>query len=128
MQYPRIGRVAIFALICLPGCSKSQPPLAGGKPPHYWIEALHDPDARLRQRAAFKLGNVGPAEPAALPALTSALQDHDPAVRCEAILALVKFGPTAQTALPTLTALQSHDPNPRVRQYAAKALEKLREK
>lgn len=107
------------------GCGESRPTLAGGKPVAHWVEALHDPDARVRKKAAFKLGNVGTADPTALPALVAALGDRDAAVRGETILALMKFGPVAREALPPLTELQRRDPDARVRQYATRAVERL---
>jgi HEAT repeat protein len=116
----------VLASVCCGGCGESRPTLAGGKPVAYWVSALHDPDAGVRKKAAFKLGNVGPADPAALPALRGALEDRDAAVRCEAILALLKYGPAAREAVPALEEMQRRDPSARVRQYAAKAVEKLR--
>lgn len=93
----------------------------------YWIEALQSPEAKIRKQAAFKLGNVGPSDPNALPALLAALNDGDASVRREAILAVLKCGIEARTAVPTLRALQQHDPNEQVRQCAAKAVERLLE-
>jgi HEAT repeat protein len=111
--------------VLVTGCSKSAPTLAGGKPIEAWVAALKDPDAKTRKTAAAKLGNVGPADPAAFPALHDALKDRDAGVRCEVILALVKFGPEVKDAVPALTQLRRHDPDARVRDYAAKALEKI---
>lgn len=119
-----IGLTILLGLWC-GGCGKAPPTLAGGKPVSYWIAALQDADAKVRKKAAFKLGNVGTADPAALPALIGALDDRDAAVRREAILALVKFGPAAKEAIPALTALQHKDRDAQVRAYASKALEKL---
>jgi HEAT repeat protein len=110
----------------LGGCGKAPPPLAGGKPVGHWVAALRGPDAAARQTAAFKLGNVGPADAAVLPALTGALHDPDARVRCAAILALLKCGRGAAQAVPDLTRIQQEDRNAKVRAYAAKALEKLR--
>ena len=90
-----------------------------------WAEALQDPDARARRKAAFTLGNIGPSDPAVLPALIGALKDTDAGVRCEAILALVKYGPEAREAVPILTELQHHDRDAQVRSYAGKALQKI---
>jgi HEAT repeat protein len=111
----------VILLIALSGCGRAQPTMAGGK----WAEALRDPDAMVRKKAAFTLGNIGPSDPAVLPALIGALTDADAGVRCEAILALPKCGPAAKEAIPALTAAQNHDRDARVRSYAAKALEKL---
>jgi HEAT repeat protein len=117
--------VTALAVPLLSGCSKAQPTRAGGKPVSYWIEALKSPDAKLRKTAAFKLGNVGPTDPAVCPALVEALKDADARVRCEAILALVKFGADANEAIPALNEASHHDSDAKVRSYAAKAVEKL---
>jgi hypothetical protein len=119
-----IGLALLLALGVM-GCGKAPPTLAGGKPVRYWVEALQDPDAKVRKKAASKLGNVGSADPAALPALLGALSDREATVRCEAILALVKFGPSASEALPKLADLKQHDRDARVRLYAGKAVERL---
>jgi HEAT repeat protein len=112
----------VILLISLSGCGQARPAMAGGK----WAAALRDPDAQVRRKAAFTLGNIGPSDPAGLPALLGALSDADAGVRGAAILALVKFGAAAREAVPTLTRLQKQDPDARVRGYAARALEKLR--
>jgi HEAT repeat protein len=111
----------IMLLIFLSGCSSAQPTMAGSK----WANALRAPDARVRRTAAFTLGNIGPSDPAVLPALLGALKDADAAVRCEAILALLKYGPGAEEAISELSQLRSKDRDAKVRAYAARALEKL---
>jgi HEAT repeat protein len=116
--------VMALGLLCLAGCGQPRPTLAGGKPVAHWLRAVDDPDPRVRKEAVFKLGNVGPTEAEALPAVTKALKDPDAAVRREAILALMKFGADAKTAETALTELQ-HDRDSQVRSYAAKALQKL---
>src|SRR5205807_393904 len=97
----------------------------GGKPVEHWVNALNDPDPRLRKTAAMKLGNIGQADPAVLPALEAALQDRDSSVRAEVILGLVKFRADAKSAIPKLTELRLRDPDAKVRDYAAKAIEKI---
>jgi HEAT repeat protein len=121
MRYLVVIALAVF----IGGCGKNQPMLAGGKPVSYWVGALRDPDPRVRRKAAFKLGNVGQADPAVFPALLGALGDRDPGARREAILALLKCGPRARDALPTLTELQQHDRDTQVRACAARAVSKL---
>jgi HEAT repeat protein len=59
--------------------------------------------------------------------LIGALKDADAGVRCEAILALLKYGPAAKEVIPPLTEVQEKDHDAKVRAYAAKALEKLKE-
>ena len=117
MRYFLLG---IF-LISVSGCGGAPPAMAGGK----WAEALRNPAARVRKQAAFTLGNIGPSDPAVLPALIGALKDRDSAVRCEAILALVKFGPVAGEARPALLTIRQHDRDALARSFAARALEKL---
>jgi HEAT repeat protein len=112
----------VLLLIALSGCGRARPTMAGGK----WAAALRDPDAQVRKKAAFTLGNIGSSDPTVLPALREALQDADPAVRREAILALLKYGPGAGETLPELAALRQRDRDPWVRDYAARALEALR--
>ena len=120
---------AALALAFLGGCGKPQPALSGGKPVGHWVELLRtSPDAKARKEAAFKLGNVGPTDPAALPGLRGAMKDGDAVVRCEVVLALVKFGPAAQEAVPALIELRDRDRDPKVRSFAAKAVDKIQSK
>ncbi|MDB5308863.1 MAG: hypothetical protein JWO38_3065 [Gemmataceae bacterium] len=122
MKRVLLGAVLVAAL---GGCARTKPTQAGGKPVDYWVEALRNPDPQVRKEAVFKLGNVGPADPAAYPAVVGAIRDADPKVRCEVILALMKFGPRAKEAGPTLGDLKAHDPDARVRSHASRALEKI---
>src|SRR6516162_3731822 len=119
-----MGRILLVILLLpLCGCGRTQPTMAGGK----WAEALRDPDPKVRKKAAFTLGNIGPSDLAVLPALLGAMKDSDPQVRSEVILALVKYGPQAQQAVPQLTEMRDRDPDAKCRNYASKALEKLKE-
>ena len=107
------------------GCGNSQAPLAGGKPISHWIQASSDSDAKVRREAVFKLGNVGSSDASVIPNLIAALKDSDSQVRCDAILSLLKSGPDARAAIDALAELRSHDPDPKVREYAAKGLKRL---
>jgi hypothetical protein len=119
--------VCLIALACLAaGCGTDRPITAGGKAVSYWLGKLQDADAKERATAVRKLGNVGAADAAVLPALLGALKDRDAAVRCEAILALLKCGPDAREALPALAEARDRDPSRRVRDYASKAVDRLR--
>ncbi len=113
----------LLLLLAVGGCSakKDQEPRAGGKPLSHWLEALHGNDPAERHKAATKLGNIGPADPAVVPALIGAVKDTDPGVRAEAILSLLKIGPAAKDAVPALTEALK-DPDAKVRQFAEKAL------
>jgi HEAT repeat protein len=114
----------IGLIIAAAGCAKAPPTMAHDKPVGHWVQAVRDPDARVRKRAVNVLGNVGTADPAALPALTVAVSDRDAAVRAAAVLALLKIGPPAREAVPALTEAQK-DRDPTVRAYAAKALRRI---
>jgi HEAT repeat protein len=118
--------LAVILVISLSGCTA--PPANTGPRVRHWIETLREPDAKARQGAAFKLGNLGLTDPATVvPALTAALKDADAGVRREAILALLKCGSTAKEAMGELTELQRNDRDDRVRDCAARALVKLKE-
>jgi hypothetical protein len=120
------ARRAFFAglVVLLAGCGNTPTTLVHGKPVSYWVRALHDSDVRLRKRAVAALGNVGPADPAAIPALIEAVSDRNAKVRSEAILTLLKLGPAAKDAIPILTQAQK-DPDAQVRMYATKAQERI---
>jgi HEAT repeat protein len=122
----RLVGLSTLALL-LTGCGQAPPALSGGKPVSYWVQALKDSDPALRKKAAFKLGNAGPADAAVVPALLAALKDEDAGVRSAGILALVKFGPDAREAIPTLAAMEQDDSDDQVRDYAAKARIRIKE-
>jgi HEAT repeat protein len=113
------------AMLVLSGCGQPVPRLAHGKPVEHWVQALRDPDAKVRKRAADVLGNVGAADATVVPALAGAVKDSDRAVREATVLALLKMGPAARDAMPAL-ALASKDSDAKVRSHAARALENLR--
>jgi HEAT repeat protein len=112
----------IALVLLLAGCRAEPPAMAGGK----WAAALRDPDAKVRKKAAFTLGNIGASDAAVLPALVDGLHDTDAGVRCEVILALAKYGSGAKYAIPGLSDVQEHDGDAKVREYAARAVEKLK--
>jgi HEAT repeat protein len=115
------------SVVVLAGCGGSPPPLVvHGQPVQHWLEALKDRDSRLRKRAVEALGAVGTADPAAVPALAEAVRDRDAAVRTAAVLCLLRIGPAARDALPALEEAARKDRDRQVRNYAARALEKIR--
>jgi HEAT repeat protein len=117
----------LVAAFVAAGCAKVEPALSGGQPVSYWVEALQSKDAKERQKAALKLGNVGPGDAAVVPALLGALKDPAAEVRRETIVALVKCGADARPALPALANLRQSDRDPKVRDYAGKAMSKLQD-
>jgi HEAT repeat protein len=114
----------VLALL-LSGCGRSPPTTVHGKSVSHWVASLGDRDVKLRRKAVRVLGNVGPGDPAVLPALTQAVGDRDASVRSEAIEAILKIGPDAREAIPALEA-RRQDSNVRVRALAVKALERIR--
>ncbi len=120
-----LGIMTAFALLAC-SCARTEPTLAGGRPVKHWVQELKNPNTKARRHAVEKLGNVGSNDPAVLPALRAALDDGNAQVRATAILALMKCGPAAKDAAPTLAEMQKKDRNAQVREYASKALEKLR--
>jgi HEAT repeat protein len=109
------------------GCGRDSGPKElyfSGQPVSHWLEAARSPDPKVRKKAVDVLGNVGPADPAAVPALAEAVKDKDAGVRDAAVLALSKIGPPAAAALPTLREA-TQDPNPTVRAHAVTAVERV---
>ena len=119
-------RIALAVLFgCLLGCGgKKEPMTVHGKPISYWVDELKRPDPKARKKAVAALGQVGKADPAAIPALAGALADAD-ARACAAVLALLKIGPDAKEALPALENLR-HDREPTIRDHAGKAIARIR--
>jgi HEAT repeat protein len=117
--------VVVVALAA--GCGQSkQPLLSHGETIQHWVETLKDHDPAKRKKAVTALGHVGAADPAAIPAVTSALKDPDARVRAQAALALLNIGPTAKDAVPALQEAQK-DHDATVRAYAQKALQRIRD-
>ena len=122
-----LRRMIAGLVILMAGCGTAQPTSVGGKSADYWVRALRDPDARLRRRAALKLGNAGPVDATIIPALIEALQDRDSSVRTQAVLALLRIGPAAREASSALEERATKDRDATVRAYAIKALEKVQQ-
>ncbi len=123
-------RVLLLALlIALAAGCRDKPATAAryfeGEPVEHWLAEIKSPDAKKRKHAADGLGNVGPVDPGAIPALTAALKDKDAKVRVAAVLALSKIGPPAASAAPDLEAA-AKDTDPEVRKYASTALQRIR--
>jgi hypothetical protein len=66
------------------------------------IQALREPSAQQRLRAARVLARIGPAALEAVPVLIERLEDADPLVRKAAARALGQIGPEAIEAVPSL--------------------------
>ena len=121
----RHGALVIISLsFFLSGCGSRTPTTVHGKSVDYWLDSLHNSDARMRQKAVEALGNVGADNPLIVPALTATLEDRDANVRGAAVLALLKIGPEASESVPALQIALT-DKDPKVREYAKKALTRI---
>ncbi|TDB88137.1 HEAT repeat domain-containing protein [Actinomadura sp. 7K534] len=87
------------------------------------LAALRDPHPDVRSAAAGPVGQLAERLPKATDALAAALNDFAPQVRIPALAAL-SYTPQS-AALPHVTRL-SNDPDPKVREWAAIALNRLR--
>jgi HEAT repeat protein len=91
------------------------------------VEVLQQPNVELRRKAAVKLGPLALLDDAAIPALVGALKDTDAEVRASAARSLgIYAGPKGPGALSALSDLQQRDADRKVREAAAKAMERLR--
>ena len=113
----------IFVVGCGAGAPKEK--YFSGEPVEHWLAAMKSPDPKTRKKAADVLGNVGPVDPGAIPALMLAVKDPDPKVRDAAVLGLSKIGPAARDAAPVLEDA-TKDKDPAVRSHAVVALERVR--
>ena len=124
-------RRAILALLLAAlavGCSRTDVPKEKyfeGEPIEHWLEAIKSPDAKTRKKAADILGNVGPVDPRAVPALIEAVKDKDAKVRDAAVLGLSKIGAPASAGESALEEA-TKDKDPTVRTHAATALTRVR--
>lgn len=122
-----IGGLMVLCLAC--GCS-SETPRSGGRTASYWAEVLkQDDNVELRRKAALKLGPLILIDKAALPALLEAVKDTDAEVRASAARGLgIYSGPKGSEVLPALRELHQNDPDPKTRQMAGQAIERLESK
>ncbi|MDB5312119.1 MAG: repeat protein [Gemmataceae bacterium] len=120
--------IPLVPLVFMAGCGRADVPKEkyfGGEPVEHWLTEIKNPDPKARKKAADVLGNVGPVDPGAIPALVAAAKDPDPRVRDAAVLGLSKIGPAAADAAPVLEQA-TKDKDPTVRSHAALALERVR--
>jgi len=122
--------LSVTLCVCLLGLGCGQPDVPkekyfGGEPVEHWLEAIKSPDPKARKKAADVLGNVGPVDPRAVPALIEAVKDRDAKVRDAAVLGLSKIGPQASSAESVLEEA-TRDKDATVRTHAATALGRVR--
>ena len=123
----RIILASMLSALAL-GCSRTDVPKEkyfDGEPVDHWLEGIKSPDAKIRKKAADVLGNVGPVDPRAVPALIAAVKDKDAKVRDAAVLGLSKIGAPASAGESALEEA-TKDKDPTVRSHAASALARVR--
>ena len=91
-----------------------------------FADALYDPDATVKEAAAWALTTMGPLAVEAVPALARALDDSGSAVRLQCCMALGAIGHGAAEAVVQLAQALS-DSSIDVRVEAAKALASIGE-
>jgi len=125
---PAFLSIFMMLSVVMAGCSRSDVPKEkyfSGQPVEHWLEAIKSPDPKTRKKAADVLGNVGPVDPRAVPALIEAVKDRHARVRDAAVLGLSKIGPPASSAESVLEEA-TKDKDLTVRTHAARALERVR--
>jgi hypothetical protein len=118
-------RLVIACLLLLPaGCGETEPTFEG-RPRSHWLAELKNSASTARLRAAHVLGQHAAEAKQAIPELIKLLDDPAPLVRWMAAEALGKFGADARDAAPALRKLATQDPEARVRDVAARALQQM---
>ena len=87
-----------------------------------WIGDLHDPRPEVRRQAVLKLGNMGDGDPTVADGLAEALRDSDAVVRRAAVSAVAKLSKPNEEIMAWLRVMGDRDNEPRVRDYAKRAL------
>ena len=114
----------VIAMLTVSGCNREErgPLLAGGREVKSWIADLHNPKSEVRRQAVLKLGNVGDSDPSAAEGLAEALRDSDPMVRRAAVSAVGKLSKPNEDIMAWLRIMGDRDSDPRVRDYAKRAI------
>jgi HEAT repeat protein len=118
------GIFLAIAILIISGCNQEErgPILAGGREVKSWVADLHDPKPNVRRQAVLKLGNVGDTDPATADALAEALRDSDAIVRRNAVSAIAKLSKPNEEIMAWLRIMRDSDSDPRVRDYANRAI------
>ena len=121
-------RLVIFGFVAslLTGCGAKEPYRSGGRTGAYWMQALKQPDVKLRRKAALKIGPIMVTHDACRSAAIEALRDEDAQVRLAAIRLLKVYATShAASVAPALRRLEQTDPDLAVRQAAKLAIQEF---
>lgn len=88
------------------------------------VQALRDPDQRVKELSAQAVGLIGPAAAVAVPELVRLLADPAEGLRNTACIGLAGIGLAARDALPALRNALG-DSRPDVRRFAQSAIDKI---
>jgi len=100
-----------LALLLVQARATASEALYDGQPVPHWQAALKDSDPKIRRRAAYALGQVGPpAATAAVSDLSTALADRHVEVAWYAADALGRIGPKAAPAVKALIGVIEETP------------------
>jgi HEAT repeat protein len=105
--------------------TKSNDPVADGRPLSRWIRDLKAESPQTRNAAAYEIAGMGPAAAPAVPALIEALDDPVAAVRFPVTVALKEIGPAAKAAVPRLQKMMAEEVNDEIAASARRALRQI---
>lgn len=105
--------------------TKTNDPVADGRPLSRWIRDLKAESPQTRNAAAYEIAGMGPAAAPAVPALIDALDDPVAAVRFPVTVALKEIGPAAKAAVPRLQKMMAEEINDEIAASARRALKEI---
>ncbi|MCE9554930.1 MAG: HEAT repeat domain-containing protein [Planctomycetes bacterium] len=105
-----LAGLLFFALLLVQARTAASEALYDGHTVPHWQAALKDSDPKVRRRAAYALGYLGPAAAPAVPALSDALGDRQLEVAWYAADALGHIGPAAAPAVEGLVKVIEESP------------------
>ncbi|MFO0938259.1 MAG: HEAT repeat domain-containing protein [Gemmataceae bacterium] len=121
---------ALVLALSLTACGCGSRPVTtakyfSGEPVSHWLDQAKSTNAKQRLKALDVLGNVGPADPGAIPALITGIKDKDAKCRSASILALSKIGPDAKAALPALNEISQSEKDPAIKKQIQIAMDRI---
>jgi HEAT repeat protein len=88
------------------------------------LEMLADEEPRIRERAVYVLGRIGPEAKPAMPSITQAVRDDDACVRWEAVRAICRIDWKSEIAVEALVETGA-DTCPTVQKAAREAMTRI---
>ena len=110
VQHFTLAGWLVLALLLIETPAAASEALYDGQTVSHWQAALKNPDPKVRRRAAYALGTIGPAAAPAVSALNDALADRQLEVAWYASDALGRIGPAAAPAVEGLVKVIEESP------------------